>query len=251
MRPRIKGELPKSRKGNIAELESAFQHLDAVYEKKVDEAGLRKAAQENEQNALRCRKKLEEALGDLKESDVRKTLDTLADPELAERSMDQANDERLSTSGAHGNAKQRLSELKKRLKEAEERCTGLPSRTSCPCSRRHQMSIRECLRPPRGSECPRVGRLLDHPPARARGMLRGHFCLTGIETPWPSSFGQAAGFLRKCSAPLSWLRSGTRADLRPRPYSWAIASRRQPKALGLEARTLAADSQTSSRKRSA
>ena len=125
VRPRIKGELPKSRRGNIAELESSFQHLDAVYEKKVDEAGLRKAAQENEQNALRCRKKLEEALGDLKESDVRRTLDTLADPELAERSMDQANDERLSTSGAHGNAKQRLSELKKRLKEAEERCTGL------------------------------------------------------------------------------------------------------------------------------
>ena len=125
VKPRIKGDLPKPRKGNVAELESSFQHLESVYEKEVDAAGLRKAAQENEENALRCRKKLRDVIGELKESDVNKTLDRLADPELAERSLEEANDAQVSARGTHGNAKKRLDDLKQKLKDAEAPCVEL------------------------------------------------------------------------------------------------------------------------------
>lgn len=125
VRPRVKGELPKAKKGNISELETSFQHLEAVYEKEVDEAGLRKAAQENEGNAVRCRKKLADVIGDLKESDVKKLLNGLADPESAERHLQEANDAQVSARGTHGNAKKRLDDSKLRLKEAEAPCSAL------------------------------------------------------------------------------------------------------------------------------
>lgn len=125
VRTRIKGDLPKPKKGPVAELESSFEHLESVFEKTVDEAGLRKAAQDNEANARRSRAKLADALGDLKESDVRKNLDTLDDPELAERSLNDANDARVSTSGIHGNAKKRLGEQQQKVNAAAEPCAAL------------------------------------------------------------------------------------------------------------------------------
>lgn len=125
VRPRLKGDVPKPRKGNLDQLQTSFEHLESVFSRTVDEAGLRKAAQENEENAQRCRKKLAEVIGDLKEADVKKTLDTLSDPEAAERRLSEANDLQVSARGIHGNAKKRLDDLNKRLKEAEAPCAEL------------------------------------------------------------------------------------------------------------------------------
>ena len=123
--PRINGPAPKARKGSIASLETAFQHLESVYDEKVDEAGLSKGAKENDDNAQRSRRKLGEVLGDLSENDVKKTLDAMDDPEEAESRFSQASDERDSIRGIHGNAAKRLDELKKALKKAEEPCVEL------------------------------------------------------------------------------------------------------------------------------
>lgn len=125
--PHVQGVSPKPKQGKLDEFATTFQHLADVFEKKVDEAGLKRAATDRDRDALRSRKMFADALskGVIIEKEVQKALDGLADHSSVERSAEDAQQQLMTMTGALGNLKKALETYETRRSAADQLCVQL------------------------------------------------------------------------------------------------------------------------------
>ncbi len=124
--PHLQGSSPKPKRGQLDHLEAKFEHLLSVFEKTVDEAGLKQSAKNEDAHAKRSRKMFVDALsGGIVEKDVQKALDGLDDHAAVEGRADDAQQQLMAMTGALGNLKKALEAYESRRAAADTACTEL------------------------------------------------------------------------------------------------------------------------------